>query len=71
MKTVTKENIYETVINKSRFISYLAPIQSTEEAKTYLANLKALYPVAKKAETKKATTTKKKTTTKKTTRKRN
>ena len=35
MKTVTKENIYETVINKSRFISYLAPIQSTEEAKTY------------------------------------
>ena len=46
MKTVTKENIYETVINKSRFISYLAPIQSTEEAKTYLANLKALDPDA-------------------------
>jgi uncharacterized YigZ family protein len=46
MKTVTKENIYETVINKSRFISYLAPIQSTEEAKTCLANLKALYPDA-------------------------
>ena len=46
MKTVTKENIYETVINKSRFISYLAPVQSVEEAKEYLAGLKMRYPDA-------------------------
>lgn len=46
MKIITKEYINEIIINKSQFITYLAPVNSTEEAKKYLNQLRISYPDA-------------------------
>ena len=45
-KTIKDEVIVEQEINKSKFISYLCPVQTEEEAKEYLKSIKKLHPKA-------------------------
>jgi len=45
-KTIEKEVIVEQEINKSKFISYLCPVQSEDEAKEYLKQIKKMHPKA-------------------------
>lgn len=46
MKSIQKEVIEELIINKSKFINYLAPITNVEEAKTYMITLRKKHPDA-------------------------
>ena len=46
MKSIQKEVIEEIIINKSTFINYLAPIQSTKDALDFLDGLRKKYPDA-------------------------
>lgn len=46
MKSVIGEQISEIEIKKSRFICYLANVNSEEEAKAYIANIKREHPSA-------------------------
>ncbi len=46
MKSLIKEQITEIEIKKSRFICYLKNVESEEEAKQYIADLKLLHPTA-------------------------
>ena len=39
-KTIKNELICEQMIKKSKFITYLAPVQNEDEAKEYLNNIK-------------------------------
>lgn len=39
-RTIKKEVVTEQTINKSKFLSYLAPVQNEEEAKDYLLSIK-------------------------------
>lgn len=43
MKSVKKEIITEEIINKSKFINYLIPVFSLDEAKSKLEHLRKLY----------------------------
>ena len=45
-KTIKDEVITEQEISKSKFISYLCPVVSEEEAKEYLRTIKKLHPKA-------------------------
>ncbi|WP_342621705.1 YigZ family protein [Erysipelothrix sp. P66] len=44
--TIQSEVIAEQEINKSKFIGFLAPINSEEEAKAYLKSIKKMHPKA-------------------------
>lgn len=44
--SVSGESAVERVIEKSRFISYTAHVESEEEARTYLAKLRGKHPLA-------------------------
>lgn len=46
MKTIQNEVKNEIIINKSVFITYLAPCSDSAKAKEYINNLKNLYPDA-------------------------
>lgn len=39
-KTILRESIYEEEVKKSKFIAYLAPVQSKEEAEDYILSIK-------------------------------
>ena len=39
-RTIEKEVMVEQIINKSKFLSYIAPVQNEEEAKDYLLSIK-------------------------------
>lgn len=43
MKSIKKELVIEQEINKSKFINYLIPVQSVDEVKIKLSELKELY----------------------------
>ncbi len=45
-KTIEKEVIVEQEINKSKFISFLAPIEDEDSAKAYLREIKKAHPKA-------------------------
>ena len=45
-KTIEEEVIVEQEISKSKFLTYLAPIASEDEAKEYLREVKRLHPKA-------------------------
>lgn len=45
-KTINEEVIVEQEISKSKFITYLAPIDSEDDAKEYLREVKRLHPKA-------------------------
>ena len=46
MKSIKKEVIYQTVINKSNFINYLIPVSSIDDVNSELKNLRKKYPDA-------------------------
>ena len=46
MHTIKQEEIYELVIQKSTFISCIAPVLSLKEAKAYFQNIRQRYPNA-------------------------
>lgn len=46
MKSLVNEQITEIEVKKSRFICYLKNVSSEQEAKDYIANLKAQHPTA-------------------------
>lgn len=46
MKSIVGEQVCEIEIKKSRFICYLANVNSEEEAKAYIANIKCEHPSA-------------------------
>ena len=41
-----EKRINETIVNRSRFICYLSPCQSNDEAKTFLKSIQQLHPNA-------------------------
>lgn len=46
LNTIESEILVEHEISKSKFLSYLAPVQSEDEAKEYLREIKRLHPKA-------------------------
>jgi uncharacterized YigZ family protein len=46
MKTILKNNIYEIVVEKSKFIAYIKHVETSEDALHYIKEIKKLHPNA-------------------------